>query len=221
MKYTWNQIASKVDHTLLKQDAKWTEIQKLIEEGAQYSVASVCISPSYVKQARQYAGEKVKICTVIGFPNGCSTTTSKQFEAEDAVNNGADEIDMVINIGWLKDGLEEKLLQEINAVKEACRGRILKVIVETCLLTDEEKKIISRIVSQSNADFIKTSTGFSKGGATLDDIILLKKCCPGKLVKAAGGISTLADAESFLDAGADRLGSSRIISLIKERQANE
>ncbi len=220
MKYTWNQIASKVDHTLLKQDAKWTEIQKLIEEGAQYSVASVCISPSYVKQARQYAGEKVKICTVIGFPNGCSTTASKQFEAEDAVNNGADEIDMVINIGWLKDALEENLLQEINAVKDACAGRILKVIIETCLLTETEKIQISRIVSRSNADFIKTSTGFSKGGATLEDVLLLKKYCPGKLVKAAGGISTLADAEAFLDAGADRLGSSRIISLIKEAQKN-
>ena len=216
MKYTWNQIASKVDHTLLKQDAKWTEIQKLIEDGIQYGVASVCISPCYVKQARQYAGEKVKICTVIGFPNGCSTTTSKQFEAEDAVNNGADEIDMVINIGFLKDGRYDEVEEEIRQIHEACDGKILKVIIETCLLTEEEKIKMCEIVTKAGAEFIKTSTGFSTAGATFEDVKLMHDHVgEGVKVKAAGGISSFDDAKEFMSLGADRLGTSRLVKIMK------
>ncbi len=210
------EILSKVDHTLLSQSATWDEIRQICDDGVKYSTASVCIPASYVKQAKEYVGDSLKICTVIGFPNGYATTAAKCFEAADAVENGADEIDMVINIGWLKDKKYDSLLEEINSVKAACRGRLLKVIIETCLLTDEEKIEMCRIVSRSDADFIKTSTGFSTGGATFDDIALFKaNVSDGTLIKAAGGISSIADAEKFISLGADRLGTSRIVKIVK------
>ena len=210
------EILSKVDHTLLSQSATWDEIRQICDDGVKYSTASVCIPASYVKQAKEYVGDSLKICTVIGFPNGYSTTAAKCFEAADAVENGADEIDMVINIGWLKDKKYDLLLDEINSVKAACKGRLLKVIIETCLLTDEEKIEMCKIVSRSDADFIKTSTGFSTGGATFDDIALFKaNVGKGTLIKAAGGISSIADAEKFISLGADRLGTSRIVKIVK------
>ena len=195
-------ILSKVDHTLLSQSATWDEIRAVCDDGLKYGTASVCIPPSYVKDAADYLGGRLPVCTVIGFPNGYNTTACKCFEASDAVENGADEIDMVINIGWVKDGLYDNVLEEINAVKAACHGRLLKVIIETCLLTDEEKIRMCEIVSASDADFIKTSTGFSKGGATFDDIKLFAaNVTDGTRIKAAGGISGLEDAEKFLTLG--------------------
>lgn len=211
-----NKILSHCDHTLLAVDAKWEEIRQICDDGIKYKTASVCIPASFVKQASEYADGKVKICTVIGFPNGYSSTASKVFEAADAVENGADEVDMVINIGWVKDGRFDDVLNEIKAVKSACKGKILKVIIETCLLTDEEKIKMCQIVTDSGADYIKTSTGFSKGGATKSDIILFSKNI-GKNVKmkAAGGIRSFEDAEAFLELGCDRLGTSAIVKLAK------
>lgn len=213
----WKEILSHVDHTLLKQEARWEDIQKIVEEGIHYGCASVCIPPSYVKQAAEYAQGKVKVCTVIGFPNGYNTTAVKCFEASDAVENGADEIDMVVNLGWVKDGLYDQVLSEIRAVKEACHGRTLKVIIETCLLTQEEKEQLCRVVSESGADYIKTSTGFSTGGATAQDVALLREhSAPELKVKAAGGISSKEDAQEFLALGADRLGTSRLVKLAQK-----
>lgn len=213
----WQEILSHVDHTLLKQEARWEDIQKIVDEGIHYGCASVCIPPSYVKQAAEYAQGKVKVCTVIGFPNGYNTTAVKCFEASDAVENGADEIDMVVNLGWVKDGLYQQVLSEIRAVKEACRGKTLKVIIETCLLTQEEKEQLCRVVSESGADYIKTSTGFSTGGATAQDVALLREhSAPELKVKAAGGISSKEDAQEFLALGADRLGTSRLVKLAQK-----
>jgi len=211
------EILAKVDHTLLSQTATWDEIRAICDDGMKYKTASVCIPASYVKAAKEYVGDNLKICTVIGFPNGYSTTAVKCFETEDAVANGADEIDMVINIGWLKDRRYDDLLQEIKAVKASCRGKLLKVIIETCLLTDEEKIKMCEIVSESGAEYIKTSTGFSKGGATREDVALFAKyVAPHVLIKAAGGISSIADAEDFISLGASRLGTSRIVKKVKE-----
>ena len=210
------EILSKVDHTLLSQSATWEEIKAVCDDGIKYGAASVCIPPSYVKKAAEYAAGKLKICTVIGFPNGYSTTAVKRAEAEDAVNNGADEIDMVINIGYVKENDYEAVLDEIKAVKEACRGRLLKVIIETCLLSDEEKINLCTVVSKSGAEYIKTSTGFSTGGATFADVELMRKhSAPHLKVKAAGGISSIEDAEKMLALGADRLGTSRIVKIVK------
>ncbi len=208
-------ILSRVDHTLLSQTATWAEIKQICDDGIKYGCASVCIPASFVKAAAEYVGGKISVCTVIGFPNGYSTTAAKCFEAEDAVRNGAEEIDMVINIGALKDERYDFILDEINAVKAACHGRLLKVIIETCLLTDGEKIKMCEIVSKSDADFIKTSTGFSTAGATKEDIELFKKhVTGGTKIKAAGGISSLADAEEFIRLGADRLGTSRIVKAV-------
>lgn len=207
-----NEILSKVDHTLLKQTATWEQIEKLCREGMEHSTASVCISPCFVKRAKELVGDKLAVCTVIGFPNGSMTTAAKVFETEDAVRNGADEIDMVINIGLVKEGLYDQVLDEIKQIKAACHGRCLKVIIETCLLTDEEKMEMCRVVTESGADYIKTSTGFSTAGATPEDVALLRKYSgPQVKVKAAGGISSFEDAQNFIDLGADRLGTSRLI----------
>lgn len=215
------EILSKVDHTLLSQSATWDEIKVICDDGIKYNTASVCIPASYVKQAKEYVGEKLAICTVIGFPNGYSTTATKVFETTDAVKNGADEIDMVINVGWLKDKKYDEILQEINAIKNACNGKLLKVIIETCLLTDEEKIKMCEIVSKSNADYIKTSTGFSTGGATKADIELFAKhTTNGKKIKAAGGIALIADAEDFIKLGASRLGTSRIVKIVKNEESS-
>ena len=211
-----NEILSYVDHTLLAQGATWEEIKQICIDGIKYGCASVCIPPSFVKAAKAYTGDKIKICTVIGFPNGYSTTEVKCFEASDAVKNGADEIDMVINIGFLKDKKYDELLNEINEIKKACDGRLLKVIIETCLLSDDEKIKMCEIVSQSNADFIKTSTGFSTSGTTIDDIKLMKEHINGKKIKAAGGIKSFSDGEKFISLGADRLGTSRLVKIMKE-----
>lgn len=209
-------ILSMVDHTLLTQNATWDEIRAICDDAVRYGCASACIPASYVKQAKQYVGDRLAICTVIGFPNGYSTTQTKCFEAADAVKNGADEVDMVINLGALKDKRYDFILDEINRIKDACDGRLLKVIIETCLLTDEEKIKMCEIVSKSKADFIKTSTGFSKGGATKDDIRLFSEhVTNGKMIKAAGGISSLEDAADFIELGADRLGTSRIVKIVK------
>ena len=209
-------VLSKCDHTLLAQTATWEQIQAICDDGMKYKTASVCIPASYVKQAKDYVGDKLAICTVIGFPNGYSTTAAKCFETRDAVANGADEIDMVINIGWLKDARYADLLAEIRAVKEACQGKLLKVIIETCLLTDEEKIKMCEIVSQSGADYIKTSTGFSTAGATFYDVELFAAhVAPHVKIKAAGGISSIADAETFLELGASRLGTSRVVKIVK------
>ncbi len=217
-----NEILSKVDHTLLAQTATWEEIRAICDDGMKYHTASVCIPASYVKQAAEYVDGKLAICTVIGFPNGYSTTASKCFEATDAVHNGAEEIDMVINIGWVKDQRWDDLLEEIKAVKQHCEGRLLKVIIETCLLTDEEKIQMCEIVSDSGADYIKTSTGFSTAGATFHDVALFAKHVkPGVKIKAAGGISSLADAEKFLELGASRLGTSRIVRIVKKLEAEK
>ncbi len=209
-------ILSRVDHTLLSQSATWEEIRQICDDGIKYGCASVCIPASFVKAAAEYVDGKIPVCTVIGFPNGYSTTAAKCFEAEDAVKNGAKEIDMVINIGTLKDKRYDFILDEINAVKAACHGRLLKVIIETCLLTDDEKIKMCEIVSESGADFIKTSTGFSTAGATKEDVELFKKhVTRGTKIKAAGGIASLADAEEFIRLGADRLGTSRIVKIVK------
>lgn len=214
-------ILSKVDHTLLAQAATWDDIKKIVDDGIFYRTASVCIPPSFVKQAKEYADGKVKICTVIGFPNGYNTTACKVFETEDAVNNGADEIDMVINIGALKSKDYDFLLNEIKAIRNACKGKILKVIIETCLLTDEEKVKMCEIVSDSGADYIKTSTGFSTSGATKEDVKIFANNIKGHLnIKAAGGISSLKDAEDFIKLGASRLGTSRIVKIMKEDEKN-
>ena len=213
------EILSKVDHTLLRVDATLPEIKSLIDDAVKYGCASVCIPPSYVKDASEYADGKVKICTVIGFPNGYSTTAVKCFEAENAVKNGADEIDMVINVTMVKNGLFDEVLAEVRAVKAACGGKLLKVIIETCLLTEEEKVRLCSVVSESGADFIKTSTGFAGGGATADDVALMAAHVrDGLKIKAAGGISTIADAEEFIRLGADRLGTSRIVSIVKKEE---
>lgn len=210
-------ILSKVDHTLLKQESTWEQIREICDDGIKYGTASVCIPPSFVKVAKEYVGEKLKICTVIGFPNGYNTTAVKCFETEDAVQNGADEIDMVINIGWVKEKKWEELLNEIKAVKNSCQGRLLKVIIETCLLTEEEKVKMCEIVSESGAEYIKTSTGFSTGGATREDVALFAEHVkPGVQIKAAGGISSMKDAEDFIALGANRLGTSRIVKIVKE-----
>ena len=215
-----SEILSRCDHTLLKQESTWEEIKEVCDDGVKFGCASVCIPPSFVKRAGEYLGDRLKVCTVIGFPNGYSTTAVKAFEAENAVRNGADEIDMVINIGWVKDRKWDSLLEEIKAVKLACAGRILKVIVETCLLTEEEKIKMCEIVSASGADYIKTSTGFSTAGATREDVALFKaNVAPHVKIKAAGGISSLQDAADFLDLGADRLGTSRIVKLVKGQEA--
>ena len=209
-------ILAACDHTLLLQSATWQEVRGILDDAKTYGTASVCISPCYVRQAKEYVGDAVPICTVIGFPNGTQTTAVKVFETKDALANGADEIDMVINIGMLKEKAYDSVLEEIKAVKAACGDHILKVIIETCLLTEEEKIKMCEIVTQSGADYIKTSTGFSTGGATFDDVALFKECVgPGVKIKAAGGISSLADAERFMELGADRLGTSRIVKLVK------
>ena len=209
-------ILSRVDHTLLAQGATWKEIKAICDDGIKYGCASVCIPASYVKQAAEYVAGKIPVCTVIGFPNGYDTTAAKCFEASDAVANGASEIDMVINIGWVKDGLYDKVLSEIRDVKGHCRGKLLKVIIETCLLTDAEKIELCRVVSESGADYIKTSTGFGGGGATREDVALFKKhVAPHVKIKAAGGIADLNDARDFIALGADRLGTSRIVKAVK------
>lgn len=207
------EILKKVDHTLLKQTSTWEDIKQLCDDAIKCNTASVCIPPCFVKQAKEYVGDKMKICTVIGFPNGYNLTKVKMYETEQAVEDGADEIDMVINVGKLKEKNYDYILNEINGIKSKCNGRILKVIIETCLLTEEEKIKMCEIVSQSDADYIKTSTGFSTGGATLEDIELFKKHMKnGKKIKAAGGIKNFDDAEEFVKAGADRLGTSRLVA---------
>lgn len=213
-------ILAHCDHTLLKQESIWAQIKEVCDDGLKYGCASVCIPASFVKQAADYVGNELKICTVIGFPNGYSTTAVKVFETEDAIRNGADEIDMVINIGWVKDQRWDEVLAEIKAIKASCQGRILKVIVETCLLTEAEKIKLCELVTESGADYIKTSTGFSTGGATREDVALFKAHIgPGVKIKAAGGISSLQDAEDFMALGADRLGTSRIVKLVKGEHA--
>ncbi|MBQ4150381.1 MAG: deoxyribose-phosphate aldolase [Clostridia bacterium] len=215
-KYTDKEILSRVDHTLLRVDATFDEIKALIDEAAANGTASVCIPPSFVERGKKYANGRVAICTVIGFPNGYQTKITKVIETADAVENGADEIDMVINIGDIKDGNYEDVLSEIEAIRKACEGKVLKVIIETCLLTDEEKIKMCEIVSESGADYIKTSTGFSTGGATAYDIKLFADNVKGIKIKAAGGIKSVADAEEFMSLGADRLGTSSLIKYIKE-----
>ena len=209
-------ILEKCDHTLLAQTATWEQIQGICDDGLKYHTASVCIPASFVKQAKDYVGDKLPICTVIGFPNGYDTTAAKCFMASDAVAGGADEVDMVINIGWAKEGKWEDITAEIAAVKKACKGKLLKVIIETCLLTDEEKIALCKCVSDSGADYIKTSTGFSKAGATFADVELFAKhVAPHVKIKAAGGISSLEDAQKFIELGASRLGTSRIVKIAK------
>lgn len=214
------EILSKCDHTLLSQTATWEEIKAICDDGIKYSTASVCIPASYVKKAKDYVGDKLKICTVIGFPNGYSTTAVKLFEAKDALDNGADEIDTVINIGHLKDKLYDEILYELTELKKVCADKILKVIIETCLLTDDEKIKMCEIVTKSGADYIKTSTGFSTAGATREDVELFAKHIGEKvLIKAAGGIASLADAEDFIKLGASRLGTSRIVKIAKNENS--
>lgn len=211
-----NEILKHVDHTLLLQGATWEEIRQICDDGAKYQTASVCIPPSYIKQASEYVQGKVAICTVIGFPNGYMTTATKAFETKDALENGADEIDMVINIGWLKDKKYDAIENEIRTLKEVCGEKVLKVIIETCLLTDEEKIKMCEIVTKAGAEFIKTSTGFSTAGATFEDVKLMHDHVgEGVKVKAAGGISSFDDAEKFTSLGADRLGTSRLVKIMK------
>ncbi|MEY8521546.1 deoxyribose-phosphate aldolase [Lachnospiraceae bacterium 38-10] len=213
-------ILKHVDHTLLLQDATWGEIRQICDDAIAYKTASLCIPPGYVKQAKEYVQDKMAVCTVIGFPNGYMTTAAKEFETKDALANGADEIDMVINIGWVKDRKYDSIEEEIRTLKAACGDRILKVIIETCLLTDEEKIEMCRVVTNAGADYIKTSTGFSKAGATFEDVKLFSEHVgEGVRIKAAGGISTMEDAEKFMELGADRLGTSRMIKLVKNEQA--
>ena len=209
-------ILAAVDHTLLAQGATWEQIKGICDDGMKYHTASVCIPASYAAQAKAYVGDKLAVCTVIGFPNGYDTTAAKCFMATDAVDNGAEEVDMVINIGWVKDQKWDELLAEIKAIKAACKGKLLKVIIECCLLTDEEKVKMCEIVTASGADYIKTSTGFGGGGATREDVALFARhVAPHVKIKAAGGISSLQDAEDFLDLGASRLGTSRIVKAVK------
>ena len=211
-----SEILAACDHTLLAQTATWADIRAVCDDGMKYHTASVCIPASFVKQAKEYVGDKLTICTVIGFPNGYDTTAAKCFMATDAVDNGAEEVDMVINIGWAKEGKWDEITSEIAAIKKACKGRLLKVIIETCLLTDEEKIALCKCVSDSGADYIKTSTGFSTAGATFHDVELFAKhVAPHVKIKAAGGISSLEDAEKFMELGASRLGTSRIVKLAK------
>jgi deoxyribose-phosphate aldolase len=213
------EILSRCDHTLLRVDCTAQEIRELCDDAIRFGCASVCIPPAHVAGAKRYVGDRMKICTVIGFPNGYSTPVVKAFEANDAVQNGADEIDMVINLCMVKDGCWDRIADEIDRVKRACSGKLLKVIIETCLLTEEEKIRLCQIVSASGAEYIKTSTGFSKGGATFEDVALMRANCDASVkVKAAGGISSLEDAERFIELGADRLGTSRIVKIAKEQQ---
>ena len=216
-RWTDADILSRVDHTLLAQTATWDEIRELCDDAVKYGTASVCIPPCFVREAREYVGDRMKICTVIGFPNGYAASTVKAFETREALKDGADEIDMVISIGRVKEGHYDAVLQEIRDIKAVCGGHILKVIVETCLLTDEEKIHLCKIVTDAGADYIKTSTGFSTGGATFEDVALFAEHVgPGVKIKAAGGISSMADAEKFIELGADRLGTSRIVKLVNE-----
>ncbi len=216
MKVNVQEILNKCDHTLLGQTATWEEIKVICDDSIKYDCASACIPASFVKQAKDYVGDRLAICTVIGFPTGYSTTAAKCFEATDAVDNGADEVDMVINIGWVKEGKYDKVCEEIKAIKAACKGKLLKVIIETCLLTDEEKIEMCRVVTESGAEYIKTSTGFSTAGATFHDVELFAKHVgPNVKIKAAGGISSLEDAQKFIDLGADRLGTSRVVKIVK------
>jgi len=211
-----SQILAKCDHTLLAQTATWSDIQAICDDGMKYKTASVCIPASFVQQAKEYVGDKLAICTVIGFPNGYATTAAKCFMAHDAVSHGADEVDMVINLGWAKEGKWEALTEEIRQIKAHCCGKILKVIIETCLLTDDEKIAMCKVVTDAGADYIKTSTGFSTAGATFADVELFAKHIgPNVKIKAAGGISSLEDAEKFIALGADRLGTSRIVKIAK------
>lgn len=211
------EILAHCDHTLLKQESTWAQIKEVCDDGKKYNCASICIPAAYVKACAEYVGNSLKICTVIGFPNGYSTTAVKVFETEDAIRNGADEIDMVINLSMVKDGCWVDVANDIRAVREATRGKILKVIIECCLLTEEEKVHLCKIVSDCGADFIKTSTGFSKGGATREDVKLMRDNCPDTVkVKAAGGIASLQDAEDFIALGAERLGTSRVVKLAME-----
>lgn len=214
-----NNILSHCDHTLLAVDATWDDIKQICDDGMKYKTASVCIPASYVRQAAEYVGGKLAICTVIGFPNGYSTTAVKVFEAKNAVENGADEIDMVINVGFAKDGKFDEILNEIKEVKAACGDKILKVIIEICLLNDDEKKEMCRVVTESGADFIKTSTGFSKGGATREDIALFAANIGENVkMKAAGGIRSFEDAQDYLNLGCERLGTSAIVKLVKNQE---
>lgn len=210
------EILARCDHTLLLQTATWEEIRAICDDGMKYKTASVCIPPCYVKQAKEYVGDRLAICTVIGFPNGDSTTAVKRFETAEALREGADEIDMVIHVGDLKAGNDDKILEEIRAIKKVCGDKILKVIIETCLLSEDEKLRMCRIVTESGADYIKTSTGFSTAGATREDVALMRANVGAHVkVKAAGGIASLADAEDFINLGADRLGTSRVVKIIK------
>ena len=216
------EILKHVDHTLLQQTATWEEIRQICDDAIRYQTASVCIPPSYVKQASDYVQGRIPVCTVIGFPNGYMTTSTKEFETKDAIANGASEIDMVINLGWLKNRKYELLEEEIRTLKAACGEKILKVIIETCLLTEEEKIKMCEIVTRAGADYIKTSTGFSKAGATFGDIELFARHVGSNLkIKAAGGISSLEDAEKFLALGADRLGTSRIVKIVKSKEKSD
>ncbi len=217
-----SEILAKCDHTLLGQASTWQDIKAICDDGIKYQTASVCIPASFVKQAKEYVGDKLAICTVIGFPNGYATTAAKCFMAADAVANGADEVDMVINIGWAKEGKWQEITEEIAAIKEACGGKLLKVIIETCLLNDEEKIALCGCVTNAKADYIKTSTGFSTAGATFDDVALFAKHIgPDVKIKAAGGISSLEDAEKFIELGASRLGTSRVVKLAKAMEAGQ
>lgn len=216
-----NIILSKVDHTLLLQNSTWQEIQQICEDAIAYKTASVCIPPSYVRQASEFLKGKVAVCTVIGFPNGYNTTKVKEFETKDALANGAQEIDMVINIGWVKDKCFDRIEDEIRTIKAACGEHILKVIIETCLLTEEEKIKMCQVVTSAGADYIKTSTGFSTNGATFEDVALFKKHVGEKvLIKAAGGISSMEDGEHFIELGASRLGTSRIVKIMKQENTS-
>ena len=213
---TYQDVLARVDHTVLKQTATWADIQKLCDDAVKYQTASICIPPAYVKQAAEYLNGRIPVCTVIGFPNGSNTTECKAFEVRDAVKNGAEELDMVVNIGWVKDGRYEDVLREINCLKEACDGKLLKVIIETCLLTKDEIVSLCDVVSRSDADFIKTSTGFSTAGATFEDVELMAQhMTNGKKIKAAGGISGFEDGKRFLELGAQRLGTSRLVAQAK------
>lgn len=214
------EIFSKVDHTLLTQTATWEEIRQICDDAVKYGTASVCIPPAHVKQAHAYLGDQMKVCTVIGFPNGYNTTAVKEFETRDAIANGAQEIDMVINLGWVKEGRFDLIEEEIRTLKKACQGNVLKVIIETCLLTEEEKIKMCETVTRAGADFIKTSTGFSTAGATFTDVKLFAEHVgEGVKIKAAGGISSFADAEEFISLGASRLGTSRIVKLVKNESS--
>ena len=213
---TYQEVLSKVDHTVLKQTTTWADIQKLCDDAVKYQTASICIPPAYVKQAAEYLNGRIPVCTVIGFPNGSNTTECKAFEVRDAVKNGAEELDMVVNIGWVKDGRYEDVLREINCLKEACDGKLLKVIIETCLLTKDEIVSLCDVVNRSDADFIKTSTGFSTAGATFEDVELMAQhMTNGKKIKAAGGISGFEDGKKFIELGAQRLGTSRLVAQAK------